>query len=284
MPALGCIECKSSTELPFQAVSLHNYTRTSLRATPGSATEFSEEEWYLAMLRAHETDDLIRGHRAVMDRYDPTEAIGLVVDEWGAWWRVEPGTNPGFLFQQNTMRDALIASVHFDVFHRHASRVVMANIAQAINVLQAVLITDETTGKLIRTPTFHVFEMGVGHHDADFVETSFKSPLPTKSIDGREVPLLSASASVNGERSLISLSNLDLANAMSLSFDLRGRSLAKACARVLTGDSPAALNSADEPSRVEPVEWDRVSFSSQTLEVAVPPHSYVTVQLDLETH
>ena len=100
-----------------------------------------------------------------MDAYDPERKVGLVLDEWGTWWDVEPGTNPGFLYQQNTMRDALVASLHFDVFHRHADRLVMANIAQTVNVLQAMLLTDDDGG-LVLTPTYHVFEMNKGHQDA----------------------------------------------------------------------------------------------------------------------
>ena len=92
-----------------------------------------------------------------MDKYDPQKRVGLVVDEWGTWYDVEPGTNPGFLYQQNTLRDALVAAINFHIFQRHADRVAMANIAQMINVLQAMILTDKE--KMVLTPTYHVFEM-----------------------------------------------------------------------------------------------------------------------------
>src|SRR5690625_3996449 len=135
-------------------------------ADKGSATEFSEEEWYRTLSRAAFAEELVARHSTVMDRYDPHRKVGLVFDEWGTWWNVEPGTNPGFLYQQNTVRDALVASIHFDGFHRHADRLLMANIAQTVNVLQAMILTDPDSGALVLTPTYHVFAMNAGHQDA----------------------------------------------------------------------------------------------------------------------
>lgn len=115
-----------------------------------------------------------------MDCYDPRRRMGLVCDEWGTWWRVEDGTNPRFLYQQNALRDALVASLHFDIFHQHADRLVMDNIAQTVNVLQAMVLTDGD--RLLKTPTFHVFEMNKGHHDAMLLPlhikdaTAFREP------------------------------------------------------------------------------------------------------------
>ncbi len=156
----------------FQAISLHHYSFaqppewafTDLPGAKGSATQFSIEEYYQTVMNAQRMDELITRHSTIMDCYDPSRRIGLVVDEWGTWFDVEPGTNPGFLFQQNTLRDALVAGLHFDIFHRHAQRLVMANLAQTVNVLQSVLHTDGA--QLILTPTYHVFEMNKRHHDA----------------------------------------------------------------------------------------------------------------------
>ena len=61
-------------------------------------------------------DELVTKHSAIMDKYDPKKKIALVVDEWGGWYDVEPGTNGAFLFQQNTMRDAMIAGSHVKHF------------------------------------------------------------------------------------------------------------------------------------------------------------------------
>src|SRR5678816_1812275 len=142
------------------------YTMAGPWSDKGDATGFSTDEWYVTMANARRMEELLTRHSTVMDRYDPHRKVGLVVDEWGTWWNVEKGTNPGFLYQQNTLRDALVASVHFDAFHRHAERVVMANIAQTVNVLQAMILTDPDTGALVLTPTYHVFAMNTGHHDA----------------------------------------------------------------------------------------------------------------------
>ena len=151
---------------PFQAVSLHYYTMSGPWSDKGSATDFTTDEWYRTLARARYMDELLTRHSTVMDRHDPHRKVGLVVDEWGTWWNVEPGTNPGFLYQQNTLRDALVATLHLDAFHAHADRVVMANIAQTVNVLQAMILTDPDTGALVLTPTYHVFAMNTGHHDA----------------------------------------------------------------------------------------------------------------------
>ena len=135
-------------------------------------------------------DELITRHSEIMDRHDPKKRVGLIVDEWGTWYDVELGTNPGFLYQQNTLRDALVAALNFHIFHRHANRVVMANIAQTVNVLQAMILTDEE--KMLRTPTYHVFEMFKGHQGGTFL------PVDLDTLDyvlGKEkMPMVSASA------------------------------------------------------------------------------------------
>src|SRR5690606_36602093 len=125
--------------------------------TKGSATDYSEQQYFATMKSAHHMEELVTKHSAIMDKYDPNKKIALIVDEWGGCYDVEPGTNPGFLYQQNTMRDAMIAGVTLNVFNNHADRVRMANLAQTINVLQAVILTNEE--KMILTPTYHVMEM-----------------------------------------------------------------------------------------------------------------------------
>jgi len=265
---------------PFQAVSLHYYTMTGPWSDKGDATSFSADEWYVALARAARMEDLLQRHGTVMDRYDPHRKVGLVVDEWGTWWNVEPGTNPGFLYQQNTLRDALVATTHFDAFHRHADRVVMANIAQTVNVLQAVLLTDPDTGALVRTPTFHVFEMNRGHHDAASLDVHLRD-VGSREVDGRELPLVSASASVRGDEALVSLSNLDADRPRSLVLDLRGRSVEGFSARALTAGALNAHNTPDEPDAVAPAAHDGVRRHERGLEVDLPPHSYVTIALDL---
>ncbi|HEY5247028.1 MAG TPA: alpha-L-arabinofuranosidase C-terminal domain-containing protein, partial [Dermatophilaceae bacterium] len=177
--------------LAFEAVSVHYYTIGGTWTAKGSATRFDDDDYWRTIVAAQGIEPLLRRHIAVMDRYDPERKVGLVLDEWGTWWDVEPGTNPGFLFQQNTMRDALVASLHFDVFHRLAYRLSMANIAQTVNVLQAMLFTDEETGALIRTPTFHVFEMNKVHHDATSVPVHVRAPQTQREVARRTTPTVS---------------------------------------------------------------------------------------------
>ena len=282
MKALGCITCSNGPDVPFQAVSLHNYTRTGDRKSPGHATRFTNDEWYLALARARHMDQLITRHSTVMDRYDPDRRIGLVVDEWGTWWEVEKNSSPGFLYQQNTLRDALVASVHLDIFHRHSERVVMANIAQTVNVLQAMVLTDPETSSLILTPTYHVFEMNTDHHDAASLEVHFTSRIPARSTDGTELPLISASASTRGDSALLSLSNLSAESSQSLVLDLRGRKVLAHSARILTARAIDSHNTAKEPAAVAPKAFEDLQAGSGGLRVELPAHSYVTVSLQLE--
>ena len=132
---------------PFQhgfmdGLSLHYYTHPEGWEIKGSATDFDDKVWYKTLSKTLYMEELIRRHGAIMDKYDPKKEIGLIVDEWGTWFTVEPGTNPGFLYQQNTMRDALVAGINLNIFNKHSDRVRMANIAQIVNVLQSVILTE----------------------------------------------------------------------------------------------------------------------------------------------
>ena len=266
---------------PWQAISLHHYTMSGSWEDKGSATGFTEDEWYVTLARAARTEELVARHSTVMDHYDPHKEVGLVVDEWGTWWNVEEGTNPGFLYQQNTVRDALVASLHFDGFHRHAERVLMANIAQTVNVLQAMILTDPDTGALVLTPTYHVFAMNSGHQDAAALDAHVLLPEEPAEIDGRKLPMISASASTTGGTALVSLSNLDAGSARTLVLDLRGRSVTGYSAQVLTGASTAAHNTPEQPEAVAPVALEDVREHERGLEIDLPAHSFATVQLQL---
>jgi alpha-N-arabinofuranosidase len=266
---------------PFQALSLHYYTMSGPWADKGDATAFSTDEWYVTMARARYMDELLTRHSTVMDRHDPHRKVGLVVDEWGTWWNVEKGTNPGFLYQQNTLRDALVAALHFDAFHDHADRVVMANIAQTVNVLQAMILTDPDTGALVLTPTYHVFAMNVGHHDAGALTVHLRD-VPTRHVEGSAaLPLVSASASVKDDTALVSLSNLDADEDRTLVLDLRGRDVVGHTARVLTAATLDAHNTPEQRDAVAPASHAGVRAHPRGLAVDLPAHSYVTVALDL---
>ncbi|MGP4978143.1 alpha-N-arabinofuranosidase [Brachybacterium tyrofermentans] len=283
MRAATNLEKRDGKAGPYQAISMHYYTMSGPWEDKGSATEFTEQEWYRTLSRAARAEELVARHATVMDHYDPYKKVGLVFDEWGTWWNVEPGTNPGFLYQQNTVRDALVASIHFDGFHRHADRLLMANIAQTVNVLQAMILTDPDTGALVLTPTYHVFAMNAGHQDARALAAHVLLPEEPAEVDGRTLPMISASASTTGSTALISLSNLDHAQERTLVLDLRGRTVTGHTARVLTGASSAAHNTPDQPDAVAPVELTDVRELDREgyLEVTLPPHSFVTVELQL---
>ncbi|MFI2485999.1 alpha-N-arabinofuranosidase [Promicromonospora kroppenstedtii] len=281
MRSFDPLEDGEGRSAPFQGISLHYYTMTGPWSDKGSATEFGTEEWYRALARAAHMEHLLDRHGAVMDRYDPKKRVGLVVDEWGTWWNVEPGTDPGFLYQQNTLRDAVVASRHFDAFHRHAGRVVMANIAQTVNVLQAMILTDPETDALVLTPTYHVFAMNTGHHDADALDVHWRGEVPTSAVDDVELETLSASASTRGDTALVSLTNLDVEQDRTIVLDLRGRDLLKHTAQVLTGPTLSAHNTAAQPDAVASARHDGVRPHPRGLEVDLPAHSYVTVSLGL---
>jgi alpha-N-arabinofuranosidase len=280
MEAVNCLGCTREPRTFFQAVSFHYYTFGSSWRKKGHATEFELDDYYRTMLNAQDVERLISGHSAVMDAYDPSRRLGLILDEWGTWWEVEPGTNPGFLFQQNSLRDALVAGLHFDIFHRHADRLVMANIAQTVNVLQAMILTDESGG-LVLTPTYHVFEMNKGHHDATSVPVHLvEKPEPYAAGEER-LELLSASASVSGDRGLVSLTNLDADRPTEVLLDLRGRTVRSHHGRLLTAPTLQSHNTTDQSSAVAPVELTAVSPDERGLRVTLPAHSFATLELEL---
>ncbi|PRY56803.1 alpha-N-arabinofuranosidase [Glycomyces artemisiae] len=281
MKQLSHLGCQRVERPLYQAVSVHYYTVAGPWDNKGSATEFTTDEYYTTLYKASRTDELLTGHGNVMDLYDPKKEIGIVLDEWGTWWDVEPGTNPGFLYQQNTMRDALVASVHFDIFHKHADRLVMANIAQTVNVLQAMILTDPDSGALVLTPTYHVFRMNKGHQDAASLQVHVVGDKPVKDVDGAELPTVSVSASRKDGRLLVSLSNLDADEAADVSIDLRGGAVTGLASEILTAAAVNAHNSPDAPEAVAPRAHDGVRIEGGKLLVHLPAHSFVTVAGDV---
>jgi alpha-N-arabinofuranosidase len=289
MKAVSCLGCTRQPRSVFQSISFHYYSFAGDGISKGSATDFTEAQYYRTIAKAADIDRVIAAHSAVMDAYDPGRRIGLVCDEWGTWWEVEPGTNPAFLQQQNTLRDALVASLHFDVFHKHAARLRMANIAQTVNVLQAMILTDESSGRIVRTPTYHVFAMNKGHQDAASLPVHLTERPDRVAFDDDRVDPLSISASTKdgprGSTALVSVSNFALDSETSLRLDLRGREVTGAHARILTADKPQDHNTATAPDAVAPADFAVAlgsgALGSTELTAVLPPHSFVTVELQL---
>lgn len=241
-----------------------------------SATEFTEDQYFATMKSALQMDELVTKHAAIMDKYDPKKKVAMVVDEWGGWYDVEPGTNPGFLYQQNTMRDAMIAGVTLNIFNNHADRVRMANLAQCINVLQAVILTDKE--KMILTPTYHVMEMYNVHQDAKLL------PLKIISSDyvlgNEKLPAVSASASKDAAgRTHISLANIDAKNTQTITVSLEGGQYTSVTGRILTSSKLQNYNSFDEPNKITPAAFSGASLKANTLTVKLPPFSVVVLEL-----
>lgn len=236
----------------MNGLSLHYYTTVSDNwQEKGSATEFSKDVYDITIARAGFIETLCRNHGAIMDLYDPEKKIGLIVDEWGTWYDVEPGTNPGFLYMQDTMRDAIVAALTLNVFNRHCDRVHMANIAQLINVLQAVILTDGA--EMVMTPTFHVFEMFKEHQDATLILSEINCPEICAA--GLTTPMISQSASVD-ENGVVTLTVANCSADTDAPIELRIDSLQaqSVSARMLTGDIHAK-NDFDAPNAVEPAAF-----------------------------
>jgi alpha-N-arabinofuranosidase len=265
----------------FQAISFHHYTVPGPWEHKGSATGFDLEEYYWTMAKAAQIEEILDGHSRIMDAYDPDKTVGLVLDEWGTWFDVEPGTNPGFLFQQNTLRDALVAAVHLDAFHRRADRLRLANLAQTVNVLQAMLLTDGEA--LVFTPTYHVFAMNKGHQDAESLAVRLTTAAPVRRVATADLTTLSATASRKDGHVLISLTNLDAENGVIVDLDLRGPDLGTPVTTVLTAGTLQAHNTPGDPAAVEPRTADAATLDGGHLSVQLPAHAFATVRLPILT-
>jgi alpha-N-arabinofuranosidase len=264
----------------MDGISLHYYTiSTGDWQDKGSATDFDEKLWFSTLERTLKMDEIIRKQKTVMDRYDPEKRVGLIVDEWGTWYNVEPGTNPGFLYQQNTLRDALVAGINLNIFNNHNDRVHMANIAQMVNVLQAVILTEGD--RLVLTPTYHVFDMYKVHQDATRLELELSSE-PYRFGDA-VIPKLSASASRDGEgRINLTVCNLDHADGATLEVELRGVGAVKSVSGlVLTAENMQAHNTFDEPEAVKPVPFGGAKAEGGKLRADLPAKSVVRITLEV---
>jgi alpha-N-arabinofuranosidase len=266
-------------ELPskmFDALGLHHYSVIDW-SKKGSSTDFSETEYFTTMQRAMLMEELVTKHSAIMDKYDPQKKKALAVDEWGGWYDVVQGTNGAFLFQQNTMRDAMIAGTTLNTFNNHCDRVKMANLAQIINVLQAVILTNEE--KMIVTPTYHVMEMYNVHQDAVML------PLTVTSNDyvlgDKKLPAVSASASKDKNGIIhISLVNIDAAKEQKITIDLGDTKAKNISGRILNSAKIQDHNTFEKPNAITPKAFNNVKLNGTEMEVTLPPFSVVVLTLN----
>jgi len=276
MSQAGALRVRRQSAPLLAGLALHYYTRLGMPGQRGSATEFDEAEWFAILKNALYTEELIERHATIMDRYDPDKLVDLVVDEWGTWYEVEPGTNPGFLYQQNSLRDALVAGLSLNIFNRHCDRVRMANIAQTVNVLQAMLLTDGD--KMVKTPTYHVFDMYKVHQDATLLPVDLKCGSYETRQDA--IPALDVSASRDRDgRIHITLCNVDPLNAVELDCSIRGMTMSSAKAQVLTAPTINAHNTFERPDAVAPTDLTSVSVRNDVVAMSVPPKSVVLLSI-----
>ncbi|MFZ5496957.1 MAG: alpha-N-arabinofuranosidase [Verrucomicrobiota bacterium] len=270
-------ELMASAARHMNGLSLHHYTLpTGNWGKKGPATGFPEEQWFTTMRNTLRMETFVARHSAIMDKYDPQKKVGLVVDEWGTWYDVEPGTNPGFLRQNNTLRDAIVAGLNLHIFQKHADRVTMANIAQMVNVLQAVILTEKE--KLLLTPTYHVFEMFKVHQGA----TSLKLDLQTPDyvFGAEKLPRVSASASRDAAGKVhLSLVNLHPHDAVTLTATLEGVKSGAVTGRILTAGTMDAHNTFAAPDVVKPAAFTGAALADGKLTVELPAKSVVVLEL-----
>ncbi len=255
-------------------ISLHYYTTDWLNK--GSATNFGEKEYFETLERCLNVPKVIDKHITIMDKYDPEKKVALVVDEWGTWWDVEPGTNPGFLFQQNTLRDAFVAGIHLNEFNKRCERIKMANIAQTINVLQALIFTKDD--KMLLTPTYYVFDLYKVHQDAILLPSELKCP--DYIWNGRKIPSLNVSASKDNNGLIhISIVNIDPNNSIALNIDLRGTAVKDISGKVLTAASLNSMNTFEKPDEVKTADFKDFKMNKNGINVKMPAKSIVVLEL-----
>lgn len=260
----------------MDGISLHYYTVPNTWRKKGSATEFDEKDYFITLKKAGQMDELISQHSTIMDKYDKDKRIGLIVDEWGTWYDVEPGTNPGFLYQQNSIRDALSAGMTLNVFNNHAERVKMANIAQTVNVLQAVILTDKT--RMVLTPTYHVYDLYQPHMEALLLPYHLESP--DYKIEDDAQPSVSVSCSKSGDGTInITLVNIDPNNSLQLDCDVVGKETKKVTGRVITAKNINDHNTFDDPDKVVISDFKDVKVSKGKIEAVLPAKSVVLLQV-----
>jgi alpha-N-arabinofuranosidase len=260
----------------MDAYSLHYYTFPGRWEDKGPSTGFPEEKWASTLKNAMRIDELITKHSAIMDKYDPKKRVGLYVDEWGTWYDPEPGHNPGFLYQQNTLRDAHVAALSLNIFHRHTERVRMTAIAQMVNVLQAMILTDKE--KMVLTPTYHVFEMYIPFQGATPLKAEVQTPEYKTGTWTLPAVDVSAARGADG-RLYVALVNVDPTRSATVTTNLSGAKAKEVSGRILTAPAMDARNTFDRPTAVQPASF-KGSRKGDAFVWQLPAKSVAVVALD----
>lgn len=260
----------------LQGLSLHYYTVPKNWGDKGSATQFDEAEYFATIKKCLFMEEMVTKHSKVMDKHDPEKRVGLMVDEWGNWFNVETGTNPGFLYQQNSLRDAITAATNLNTFNNHAERVKMSNIAQMVNVLQSVILTDGS--KMIVTPTYHVFDFFKSHQDAKLIPTKLETN--DYSYNGNKVPSLNCSASQDENNKIhITITNVNLNESQKVSCNFFMYKVGTVNGQILTADKINKYNSFEAPENIKPQKFTDFKIIKDLLEVTLPPKSVVVLEV-----
>lgn len=262
----------------WRGPAIHGYAAHYYCGTAGSSTQYSTEEWYTLLCRAGQMEDLVVQQRADMDAFDPKREVGLVVDEWGTWHPADSAREPRMNWQQNTMRDALVAALTLDIFNRHADKVVMSNIAQTVNVLQAMVLTDGD--RLLKTPTYHVYDMYQAHQGATSLRVLFDAPQIT--CAKAKVAGLSGSASLRGDTVTLTVVNPSADAALEAAIHLHGaEGLLGVQGRVLAHEDIHAHNTFEEPEAVVPSGPRAIPHRGTGFVHRFPPVSVTRLTLQL---
>ena len=259
----------------MQGLSLHYYSVLDW-GRKGSATKFNTDDWYAVIGKCAEVESVIKRHCDIMDQYDPRRQIDMILDEWGTWWDEEPGTVRGHLYQQNTLRDAMVAAVSLNIFHKYTYRLKMANIAQMINVLQSMILTRDD--EMILTPTYHLFKMYVPHQDATVVPMHYESA-SLRDVNRREVELFSATASRKDGVMTLSMVNVDLEKECKVVIALDDETKYEISGEILTAKNMSEHNTFENPDNIKTQSFDGFKSAKGQIEVVLPAKSVVTLTL-----
>ena len=260
----------------IDGLSLHSYTVPNGFPPTTPSQDFGEKEYFKSLKSTLFMEDLLRQQEAVMNRYDPQKKVALVVDEWGAWHAPMPGSNPAFLVQQNSLRDAILAALNLNIFARHADRVRMANIAQMINVLQAMILTDKE--KMVLTPTYYLFKMYVPFQDATFIPVDFDAG--TVHGEGFTIPRIDAIAAKDASGKIwLAVTNLDPDKPVEIDAAFSGITAKSAQGETLTAGAVDSVNTFASPNTVVPKPVSP-SVADGRLKLTLAPKSVTVISLE----